>query len=233
MKKIFYFLVAMTCIGFANAQTVGIGTVTPNNNAILDIFSADKGVLIPRILDTTNVPNPLEGMLIYNKNNRAPFFHNGTQWLSLGARLPLQPNITGSDITYQVTGTGFSTSELPYLSLSVGVSNTGTPGSETGQDYNLMKKFDINSKSFNLAALQASQFTSVEFKYYATGQTIPFLSIRLKNIYISSYQTGFSAGGDPLPIEAISIHYENYGVKDWTNNVEFGFNVVTHAVTTY
>lgn len=82
MKKLIYLIMAMACIAFADAQTVGIGTTTPNNNSVLDIFSTNKGFLIPRINDTLNVSNPLEGMMIYNKNIKAPYFHNGNQWLS-------------------------------------------------------------------------------------------------------------------------------------------------------
>ena len=70
-------MLALSGLATVNAQNVGIGTNSPNANAILDIFSTNKAVLIPRLVDTGNVPNPTEGMMIYNKNTKAPFFHDG------------------------------------------------------------------------------------------------------------------------------------------------------------
>ncbi len=87
MKKLLYLFIALSSFVTANSQSVGIGTTAPNTNAILDIFSNNKGVLIPRITDTGTVPNPLEGMIIYNKNTKTPYYHNGQQWVSLGGRL--------------------------------------------------------------------------------------------------------------------------------------------------
>lgn len=51
--------------------TVGIGTITPNASALLDITSTNKGILIPRIaLTATNVAAPVtspsDALLIYN-----------------------------------------------------------------------------------------------------------------------------------------------------------------------
>ncbi|MBK8109554.1 MAG: hypothetical protein IPK46_04030 [Saprospiraceae bacterium] len=52
-------------------QNVGIGTTTPNANAILDINSSNKGQLVPRLsLTNTTAASPLSGfvagMVIYN-----------------------------------------------------------------------------------------------------------------------------------------------------------------------
>lgn len=79
---------------FINAQSIGIGTTTPNGNSMLDISSSNKGLLIPRVaLTSTNSPFPLgafvAGMMVYNTatagtppNNVTPGFYlcNGVQW---------------------------------------------------------------------------------------------------------------------------------------------------------
>ena len=72
MKKIIY----STLIFFFTtlhvfSQSVGIGTTTPDNSAILDVSSATKGFLPPRLaLIATNiaapVTNPATGLLVYN-----------------------------------------------------------------------------------------------------------------------------------------------------------------------
>lgn len=51
---------------------VGIGTMSPNKSAMLDIISADKGVLIPRVAlksgtDASTISNGnVDGLLVYN-----------------------------------------------------------------------------------------------------------------------------------------------------------------------
>jgi len=79
---------------FVAMTQVGIGTNTPNTSAMLDVSSADKGVLIPRIaLTAANVAAPVtgpaEGLIIYNTatagtapNNVIPgyYYWNGTRW---------------------------------------------------------------------------------------------------------------------------------------------------------
>jgi hypothetical protein len=234
MKKFFYSLIAMTFISCANAQTVGIGTTTPDNKAILDIFSPTKGVLIPRINDTSNVTNPLEGMMIYNKNTKAPFYHNGSQWLSLGGRFPSSQQTTGASITYQVSAPGFSGGELPVFSAQVGsgigvVQPSSTSASSTSE-FIFTKELDVNSMGFNLATLQGTLCTNIEFKFYASNASVPYLSYRFQNVYFSGYSV--SSGGE-RPIESISVNFKNYGFKDWVNNVSFGYDVVTHSLTSY
>lgn len=54
------------------AQTgVGIGTLTPDASAALDISSLSKGVLLPRVVltgptDATTIPNPATGLAVFN-----------------------------------------------------------------------------------------------------------------------------------------------------------------------
>jgi hypothetical protein len=54
-------------LNFSYAQ-VGIGTTSPNNNAILDLVSTSKGLLLPRLTDAQRnaIASPTEGLLIYN-----------------------------------------------------------------------------------------------------------------------------------------------------------------------
>jgi type VI protein secretion system component Hcp len=238
MKKLYYLMIAMALMISAKAQ-VGIGTTAPNSNAVLDIFSPSKGVLIPRIVDTGTVTSPLEGMIIYNKHTKTPYYHDGKQWLSLGGRLPSTMTSNTDRITYQVTAPGFSGAEEDVYSLSHGVSSPvsiGIGGTTVGtaslSSFNFMKKFDINSKSMKLASIQGTKLTSIEFKVYASGSLVPYLSYRYKNAYVESYQLSGSAGGDVL-VESVSIAFENYGFKDWVNNLEFGYNVATKTLTAY
>jgi len=240
MKKLLYLFIALSSFVTANSQSVGIGTTAPNTNAILDIFSNNKGVLIPRIVDTGTVPNPLEGMIIYNKNTKTPYYHNGQQWVSLGGRLPGGLNAPGTDkITYQLCGPGFSCVEEDILSVSAGVSNPTiigpggiTPGVASLSSFNLMKSMDFNSNSINRFAISGQKFASIEIKFYAVGQLTPYISYKFTNFIFESYQISASVGGGPVT-ESISIAYETYGFKDWEHNLSFSYSLVSKTFGAY
>lgn len=55
------------CIIPVKAQ-VGIGTITPDDSAILDVVSTDKGILPPRMTSSQRamITNPAEGLTIFN-----------------------------------------------------------------------------------------------------------------------------------------------------------------------
>lgn len=59
---------------------VGIGTTTPNANAILDVTSTAKGVLLPRFATD---PTAITGMIYYNTTSNIVKLYNGTSWIIL------------------------------------------------------------------------------------------------------------------------------------------------------
>ena len=113
MKKsliIISFLSYSFCL---NAQT-GIGTTTPNAASKLDVSSADKGFLPPRVaLTATNTFAPVTGLsgasplataaglLVYNttsNNNVTPgyYYWNGTSWILISNGLIMDNSKTAS-----------------------------------------------------------------------------------------------------------------------------------------
>lgn len=67
MKKLFLALCSLAVLEL-QAQNVGIGTTTPNANAILELNSSSKALLLPRLTAAQRnaIANPAAGMLIYN-----------------------------------------------------------------------------------------------------------------------------------------------------------------------
>ncbi|PCJ88092.1 MAG: hypothetical protein COA57_03800 [Flavobacteriales bacterium] len=65
-------------------QNVGIGTLTPDSSAALEILANDKGILIPRT-DTNLVPNPATGLLIYQNSAAAFYYFDGVFWRPIGS----------------------------------------------------------------------------------------------------------------------------------------------------
>ena len=89
MKLIFTFLLLLVaCFGIA--QSVGINNATPDSNAILDVSSTAKGVLIPRMtkaqrtaINYTANPKPA-GLLVYQTNDTTGFWYwDGALWQHL------------------------------------------------------------------------------------------------------------------------------------------------------
>ena len=68
------------------AQNVSISNdgSDPDNSAMLDVISEDKGVLIPRIEFVDRPVNPATGLLIYQTDNNPGFYYfNGVGWMKL------------------------------------------------------------------------------------------------------------------------------------------------------
>jgi hypothetical protein len=60
------------------AQSVGIGTATPDSSAILEVKSTNSGVLIPRMTGAQRaaILNPANGLLVYQTDSTAGFYYN-------------------------------------------------------------------------------------------------------------------------------------------------------------
>lgn len=87
----------------ANAQ-VGIGTITPNSSAQLDVQSTTKGLLTPRMTDAERIGivTPATGLLVYQTNGDAGFwYYTGLQWVPLKTA----PAAGGSAIIPYASGT--------------------------------------------------------------------------------------------------------------------------------
>jgi len=85
IKKIFtsVLFISMSC--FAQNAKVGIGTITPDNSAALDITSTTSGVLLPRMttLQQNAIINPAEGLMVYNTDNDGINVFSNGYWYNM------------------------------------------------------------------------------------------------------------------------------------------------------
>src|SRR2546421_11369954 len=85
MKKILCVVTAgLFFLASGHAQNnVGIGTVTPNASAQLDITSTTQGLLIPRMTTAgvTSISNPAKGLLVYDTVKNQLMVNMGTSAL--------------------------------------------------------------------------------------------------------------------------------------------------------
>lgn len=73
MKLKYIIILTFGALSFAKSQ-VGIGTVTPNASAALDVNSTSKGLLLPKvnllsITDNTTISAPATSLMVYNNQN--------------------------------------------------------------------------------------------------------------------------------------------------------------------
>ena len=115
LKNIIILFLLSNFLVNANAQT-GIGTITPNASAKLEVASSTQGFLPPRIAltgtnDNTTIKNaagtsitPATGLLIYNTattgtapNNVVPgyYYWNGTVWVQISNGLIIDSKTAG------------------------------------------------------------------------------------------------------------------------------------------
>lgn len=232
MKFICLYVFVLTSL-VAQAQ-VGIGTTTPSANSVLDVTSPDKGIMLPRLADTTSVSNPSAGLMIYDIEAAAPAFHDGVKWNSVAAINAMTS--TNDSITYTISSParmlGFVAGTYPVRSISSGASNTGTESFL--QDLAFTKTMDQNSIPFHKAAVGSSDLNVmiIEFKVYEPNGNTPYYSIKLTGGEVTSFQVGISSI-DMFLYEQISLNPTIIGFKNWTNNQSYAYNLLTHGFVPY
>jgi len=87
----FWLLVSATTIAQDN---MGIGTLSPDPSAILEVRSTDKGVLLPRLTSAqkNGVASPAQGLFVFDTDTESFWYYDGTQWVeALGPTGPVGP----------------------------------------------------------------------------------------------------------------------------------------------
>ena len=87
LKTILVLLYLLSYVSmFGQGVAINENDANPDQSAILDISSTNKGVLIPRLSEAQRIgiPNPSAGLLVYQSNNQAGFwYYSGTAWTFL------------------------------------------------------------------------------------------------------------------------------------------------------
>ncbi len=123
------FIVLTLCFVFsAHAQqNVGIGTLTPDNSAILELSSTSRGLLIPRMttLERDLIAGPADWLLIFNTSTQQFEYFNGTIWIGLLGASSTNASWTLAGNSGTTPGTNFlGTSDGQALNLRVNSTTT-------------------------------------------------------------------------------------------------------------
>ncbi len=100
MKKVFVMIGFSFFSVFGMAQNVGVGTITPNASAVLDVSSTSQGFLPPRMTaaQRSAIFFPANGLLVYQTDYPSGFYYfNGGIWTML-SETTSYPNGTATPV---------------------------------------------------------------------------------------------------------------------------------------
>ncbi len=194
MKKRFLLLIT-GCLFIATGVSysqVGIGTEIPDESAILDVTSTNKGVLLPRVeltstdMDLDGVSGQQAGLLVYNTGGTLSvgyYFWDGKEWVRIDNSTAVAPAIAGlicSSVTLSPAGyrTGVPyTGNLivPYTDGNGGSYPAGTPVTEHGLTFTLRAgKLEYGNGEL-VFSVEGTPDTNSEIALSLTQTQIPFL----------------------------------------------------------
>ncbi|OLY93441.1 hypothetical protein SAMN05444008_107265 [Cnuella takakiae] len=67
----------------ANAQATIGANKAPDKDAVLELVSSTKGLLLPRVAQAARPANPTSGLVIFNTTSNVLEYFNGTAWVAL------------------------------------------------------------------------------------------------------------------------------------------------------
>ena len=169
MKKIIYTLFLLVSSSSLHAQ-VGIGTNTPDNSAMLEVQSNERGILFPRMTSAqrNGIASPANGLHVFDTNTNSLWYFNGTVWIntvsdaSLGdVKSGFQPNdhsgwilmdgraVNTLNANQQAAAIalGFTTN-LPDATTAYLVQNNGTMGAVSGANTTTLTQANLPNVNF-------------------------------------------------------------------------------------
>src|SRR5665213_3084296 len=98
---LFFAIIIASSTNIVSAQNIGINAdgSAPNANAMLDIKSSNKGLLIPRMDSTSRKAIPAtKGLMVYDTDTNSFWYSNGNNWVTIPGNIskPVAFNVIGS-----------------------------------------------------------------------------------------------------------------------------------------
>lgn len=161
----------LVCLVFSSQLAfgqVGINSdnSVPSTNAMLDVKSTTRGILIPRV--GADLASPTEGLLYYNTTGHNFRYYDGTAWQN--ALFGNQWNVNGTDISYSLGNVGIGTSS-PVSALNIfnpSLANLYFHNTTTG--LTISDGFYIGNNGSNTASIWNREAAAIRFGTNNTEQ---------------------------------------------------------------
>ena len=218
MKSTLKLLMTLFFINIAlitNAQiSINSDGTSPDASAMLDVTSTTKGMLIPRMTtaERTAITSPATGLMIYDTDESAFWYYNGTAWTAIGGSSAFTSE---NDVTYSNNNSDdfvFGTDSLNHGSggeskvifdKSKGAFRAGTV-TGTHWDESNIGNYSI-SLGFNTSAIGNN---STSFGYSTTAD--------------GNYSTSFGLSSSASGYNSTSFGYN--AIASGENAISFGYN---------
>jgi hypothetical protein len=170
--------VLFSCQLFAQ---VGIGTNTPDNSAMLEIQTNNKGILFPRLTSAqrTSISAPATGLYVFDTNTKSLWYYNGAIWINTVAESTLGDMKSGFQSAdhsgwIKLDGRAISTlsanqqavavslgftTNLPDATTAYPVQNTGTLGAVVGANTTTLTQANLPNVNFSGTAASNGSHT--------------------------------------------------------------------------
>jgi serine/threonine-protein kinase len=198
MKNTFLFqfaIITLLSIQTAIAQSVGIGTATPDASARLEVNSTTQGILIPTLTSAQRsiISNPATGLLVFQTDGTPGFYYyTGTSWI----------NLTNG---HQVNSQGIAVSS--NYGLTTTFAGSGAPGAADGTG---------TAASFNNpVGITADAFGNV---YVADYDNHKIRKITAAGVVTTLAGNGFAGNADGVGTAA-SFNYPSGVAVDASGNI--------------
>jgi hypothetical protein len=123
MKKLIFLTALVISCSIVGAQGVGIGTSSPNPNAILDLTSTNKGLLVPRLTSSQrSALADMGGMIVFDSTLKRMYYGTGSGWQYLVDNSYWSLNGSTSAV-YNLSQVGIGT-VTPHASARLHVNST-------------------------------------------------------------------------------------------------------------
>jgi hypothetical protein len=189
MKKNYLLITFIVISITADAQNIGIGIITPDPSAMLEIKASDKGLLIPRTstISRTAIVNPAKGLMVYDSTTSSFWYHNGTAWVQFGGSGWSLTGNAGTDPATNFIGT----TDMQSLLFKVnGVQSGVIDYNKANTGFGLQSLFSNTAGTYNSAiGTQALLNNSTGISNTAIG----YEALELNNTGSGNAANGFQA----------------------------------------
>lgn len=239
MKK----LLLLTCVLFSSTlfSQVGIGTTTPNSNALLDIDASSNagGLLLPRIslsgtLTAAPLTNHVAGMTIYNTATTADvtpgfYFNNGSTWVRLDPIPTPSLDWTANGNTGTNPATQFiGTTDNQPLRIRTFNNNAFEVTSGNAANRGRLRAYSGGSSALPVFSWQTDTDTGM---YRIGGNTIGFATNALERVRINNngdmgvgsinplarFHTEINVATKPAVLAEITVNNSTYAAGEFYN----------------
>ena len=205
---------------------VGIGTTAPDASSMLDITSANSGLLIPRVTltstaDVTTIASPITSLLVYN-SGFAPngyYYWNGSVWVQL-AVTNTNWSLTGNGLTSSATNFIGTTDDIDvaFRRNNIRAGFIGNPVGATSTTLN------VKNTSFGANSLLSP---SGAYRNTAIGTNVmPSNTTGFLNTSIGDQSMFSNLTGNTNSVIGVGALYSN---TSGSENVALGRNALTSA----